>query len=207
MLAWALTPAARADLVYDNSTTDLNTRFNPGLFEVGDEIILAPGTPRHVTNFIFQYYGVNLSGTENVQIRFYANDGPASYSGPFEPGTLLYDSGLFNFGAYGSTDRNTIAYGGIDVFVPDSFTWTVQFSSLGVGAVAGVDLYSPPTVGQNYPDYWENDGSGWMLKTNAVVAMDFGARVEAMVPEPSVAALSLLGGALAIFLGARRRRS
>jgi hypothetical protein len=62
----------------------------------------------------------------------------------------------------------------------------------------GVDLYSPPVVGGNYADYWENTGSGWELKTNSVADyMSFGSVMNAsttQVPEPTMIGFSVLGG-------------
>ena len=70
----------------------------------------------------------------------------------------------------------------------------------------GVDLYSPPVVGRDYPDYWENTIAGWVLKTNTV-AVDFGAVMQAEVPEPSSIALSLAGGIAVLLFANRSRRS
>ena len=192
---------AVADLVYDNSSTDLLTRFNPGVNEVGDEIALG-GSGRTVTNFIFQYYGLNFSGNEQARVRFYLNDGASSSSGPRVPSTVLYDSGLF---AIGPTSRATLIFSDLSVTVPDSFTWSVQFGGIEAGESAGVDLYSPPTVGQNYNDYWDNTGSGWQLRNFSGVPINFGARIEA-VPEPSTTLLGLSGGLVGLIWARRLRR-
>jgi hypothetical protein len=192
--ALLLVQTARAEIVYDNSTNDKTNNFNPGSLEVGDQIILG-GTSRQITNFIFQYYGVNFSGDEAVRLRFYANDG-APYNGYATPGTVLYDSGFFT--GIGSTPRNTIIYdrstlnGGVNV--PNEFTWSVLFTGISGGESAGVTIYDPPTTGASYSDYWELNGGSWTLKTNAVYNMNFAARAEATVPEPSTAALLLIGG-------------
>ena len=78
--------------------------------------------------------------------------------------------------------------------VVSNMTWTVQFRGMGAGDAVGVELYSPPVVGQDYPDYWQNDGSGdWELMTNSV-PMDFAALMQATVPEPSMLVLSIFGG-------------
>ena len=50
-----------ADTVYDNSTTDLNIRFNPETREVGDEIILGGGA-RILTDFTFSIGGRTFLG-------------------------------------------------------------------------------------------------------------------------------------------------
>ncbi|NGO40237.1 hypothetical protein G4L39_12655 [Limisphaera ngatamarikiensis] len=210
--------AAAQTLVYDNSSNDQLVRFNPGTVEVGDEIILASGPERMISLFQFQYWGENFSGDEQIRVRFYANDAFYASHGTFiAPGTILYDSGWFPIVA---TPRQTILLdyatllagnSGNPVIVPDSFTWSVQFLNVdsGAGERAGLDVYSPPTVGNNYTSYWENDPlNGWLLKTNQWgIPMDFGAKVYAVVPEPSVLALGLGGGLLFVLLRGRRFQS
>jgi hypothetical protein len=173
----------RADLVYDNSSNDLSVRFNTGTNEVGDEIVLtATNSSRYVTNFIFEYYGTGFSGNEQACLRFYRNDGTNSPSGWPVPKTVIYDSGFFPIGP---TPRSTLEFtrenSQLNVFVPDSFTWTVQFTGIDPGETIamGVDLYSPPTVGHSYDDYWDHDSDGWLLKTNANYPINFAARVQA----------------------------
>jgi len=182
-LAAGVCQQSRADLVYDNSSTDLAVRFNPGTNEVGDEIVLTTtNSSRYVTNFIFEYYGTGFSGNEQARLRFYRNDGTNSPSGPPVPNTVIYDSGFFPIGP---TPRATLIFtrenSQLNVFVPDSFTWSVQFAGIdpeeSVGM--GVDLYSPPTVGSSYDDYWDCDASGWHLRNHPVYPMNFAARVQA----------------------------
>jgi hypothetical protein len=193
-----------AATIFDNSSNDLRTRFNPGTFEVGDQIVFA-GTDRSVTNFSFEFYGqatspVSFAGNVQVKVAFYQNDG-AAFNGYASPNTKIWESAWFTL--LGPTPRNTLVFtAGSDfpaqgLVVPNEMTWSVQFRNLGSGDVAGVDLYSPPTVGQSYSDYWQNDGSGWQLMTNSVVSrMDFGARFQAtaVVPEPTALTLSIFGG-------------
>jgi hypothetical protein len=202
---------AQPQVVFDNSTTDLNIRYDPGTNEVGDEIVLAPGTGRNLTQFRFQYWGTNFSGTEKIDLRFYANDGLPSYSGPNMPGTLLFDSGPFTIF---ETDRLTIIFNNFATGVahalagaiPNDFTWSVQFSGLGPGASAGVDLYNPPTVGSDYNDYWYNNGTSWDLMgaTNGT-PVNFAVRIQA-TPEPPAIWLSLIGGLTIFGLKWRRGR-
>lgn len=208
--------ATAQTLVYDNSSNDQLIRFNPGGAEVGDEIILAPGPERMISQFRFQYWGQNFSGDEQIRVRFYANDAYYSSHNAFiAPGTILYDSGPFSIV---ETARQTIVLdyatllagnGGNPVIVPDSFTWSVQFLNVdpNAGESAGLDVYSPPTVGNSYTSYWENDplNPGWLLKTNQWgIPMDFAARVQAVVPEPNVLALGLGGGLLFLLMRGRR---
>jgi hypothetical protein len=193
---------ASADTIYDNSVHDLNTRFNPGTLEVGNEVNFALGSPRFLTNFSFEYWGtasgVSFAGPVTAEVRFYLNNG-AMFSGYSSPGTLFYDSGPFMVPS--PTTRNTFVFtAGADfpangLFLPviSNMTWTVQFSGMGVGDNVGVDLYSPPVVGSSYGDYWENDISGWALYTNTM-PMDFASRFQATTPEPSAIALLFCGG-------------
>jgi hypothetical protein len=186
-----------ADVVYDNSQNDLSIRFNPGLTEVGDEIVLDGGA-RTVTNFTFQYWGLTLGGSAQARVRFYANDGAASPAGPLKPNSLLFDSDWFSII---STPRNTLIFddfitGAVQPLtgpVPDSFTWSIQFQNLG-GGTAGVDLYDPIVTGGNYNEYWDNDGiNGWQYRGTNSPNINFAAKVSA-VPEPTVIGLGLLGG-------------
>ncbi|MBN2506720.1 MAG: immunoglobulin domain-containing protein [Verrucomicrobia bacterium] len=191
-------------LAYDNSVKDLTNRFNPGLAEVGDEIIL-DGTARQAQQFVFEYWGANSGqpafvGTVQARVRFYANDG-APYNGYPTPGTVLYDSGDFPVDA---TERATLI---IDDFtsdaavplagpLPDQFTWSVQFSGLDATDSAGLDLFSPPVIGSTFPDYWERAGTDWTLKTNATIAVDFAAQITAIDPSRTCVALPDLTGDL-----------
>lgn len=181
---------------YNNTTNDLRVRFNPGTAEVGDQIILSPLQATKVTAFSFQYWLTGATGSEKAQVKFYANDGAVYGSGTsLMPGTVLFDSGLFGITG---TERSVLTFDGSTdaaflsgVNVPASFTYSVQFSSLGVGANAGLDIYNGCSVGGNYTDYWQNTGSTWELRTGAN-NMDFAATLQ-VVPEPGTYALFGLG--------------
>jgi hypothetical protein len=203
--------------IFDNSAaaSDLFTRFNPGTYQVGDQIILA--NTGNLTYFSFEYWGVSTSGLTfagNVQadVRFYLNNGP-TFNGYATPGaTPFFDSGWFDVPS--PTDRSTFIFtpgsnpgdlpvGGLSLTSVD-MTWSVQFQGMGTGDSIGVDIYTPPVVGQDYPDYWQNDGTGWTLQTNSV-PMDFAALME--TPEPSSMTLSALGGLGILFALRRFRRN
>jgi hypothetical protein len=203
-------------IIYSNSFNDLSVRFDPGTTEVGDEILLA-STERYLTTFDFEFWGTNsaspanltFAGAVEARVRFYVNDGTL-YNGYVRPGTMFYDSGWFSVSP---TPRSILSFNaGSDLpsgglFIPTSdMTWSVQFRGMDSTDTVGVDLYSPPEVGQNYPDYWENDGGRWTLLTNTV-PMDFGARMWAEIPEPSVATLSIIGGLGILSLARRLRRT
>jgi hypothetical protein len=209
-----------ANYIYDNSVNDLLTRFDPGTLEVGDEIILA-GTNRELLSFSFEFWGTNTtgattySGKPQARVRFYLNDGPLT-NGYATPHTVFYDSSWISIVPpdKSTSPRATLILSGTDFTteaamplvnpmpVVSNFTWSVEFTSLGLTDMVGLDIYSPPVVGQDYADYWEHTIMGWTLKTNSV-PMDFAARLDA-VPEPSAAFLAVLGG-LGILIILRRR--
>ena len=207
--------ASAATTIFNNTTSDLNLRFNPGTYEVGDQVTNLAGTDRWITGFSFEYWGTNtanpsvFAGSVMAEVRFYLNDG-TNFNGYATPGTMFYDSGLF---AVSPTNRATLVFDSSDfgsgVFLSaESFTWTVQFFGMGATDSVGVDLYDPPSIGSDYPDYWENQGGGWALRTNSLSAtMNFAARFDASVPEPSSITLSILGGlGLLIAVGRLRKK-
>jgi hypothetical protein len=191
-VAWfALVAPASGVIIFDNATNDLSVRFDPGTNEVGDEIILA-GSARYLTYFSFEFYAINtnhpatLGGTVNGRVRFYENDGP-SFNGYLTPGTVFYDSGWFSVSDLlggATTPRSTIYFstadfGGAPLYIPipgSNMTWSVQFQESDPTDDVGLDLYSPPVVGQDYPDYWMNlnNSGSWALKSNTV-PVDFAA--------------------------------
>jgi hypothetical protein len=188
-----VTTAQPDSVLYWNFETDLGARFDPGSSEIGDEIVLAgapPGNAYVITNFSLNYWASNLSAGAQMQVRFYNNDGPAYGATASTPGTLLFDSGRFTIAALPGTytERSMLVFDtdfGSGLRVPRSFTWTVQFFNLGVGAsagVGGVDLFSPPSIGLNYPDYWLRTGPhDWELRILNDVNVDFAAAVSGMI--------------------------
>ena len=227
-LCMSIAAPLRASVIFDNTVNDLTVRFNPGTLEVGDQINLA-GTDRWLTGFSFEYWGTNtaspttFAGAVQAQVRLYKNDGPLVppvFNGYPSPGAVpLYDSGLFSLAmpALIYNGRATEVFtagadfpGGLNIFIPaDTITWTVQFSGMALTDSVGVDIYSPATIGTDYPDYWQNNGTtlspSWVLLTNTV-PMDFAARFTATVPEPSMVTLSILGGLGILTLARRLRR-
>ena len=96
-----------------------------------------------------------------------------------KPGTLLYESGKFNL----QDKYNTVSVTGLNLELPEGtneVTWSVEFTNLGTGQ-AGLLLYSPPTIGESYDDFWEKTINGWKLKSITESA-NFGARL-AGVPD------------------------
>ncbi len=189
---WGFDPITARDagvvdaFVYDNSVHDLLYRFNPGPLEVGNELILA-GSARYASLFSFEFWGFSTAGyvfegDVRARVRFYQNDGPLS-SGYHSPGTVMFDSGPFPIPAT-PAGRATLIFDEFQIEavvplrtpLPNSFTWTVQFSGLSTNDSAGVDLYAPPVIGNTYRDYWEQQTNRWALKTNSV-PMEFASRL------------------------------
>lgn len=201
LTALVASQTANAWTVYDNSapTSDLASGYSSTL-EFGDEIILDTSSgARYISDFSFEYFGQGATANAQVTLRFYLNDNLVN--GRYAPGSLIWQDSSDPLVGIPPTDRRTLEWQP-NLFVGvDSFTWTVEFTGLDIaGGTWGLDLYDPPTVGNNYDDYWEHDALGnWLLKDSKVgVPMSFGATVEA-VPEPNTLVLGL-GGALAILM-------
>ena len=214
-------PLGAATPIFDNSVNDLTVRFDPGTYEVGDQILLA-NTERYLTEFSFEFWGTNtlspgnatFAGAVEARVQFYRNDG-APFNGYATPDNAFFTSPWFSVGT--PTARSTLIFTagvGLDfpsggLYIPvDEMTWSVQFRGMGATDSVGVDIYSPPVVGADYPDYWQNNGGSWTLLTNTV-PMNFAARMDAnaTIPEPSVVALLLAGGLGILTLGRRLRRT
>lgn len=209
---------APAATIYDNTaaTSDLGSRHDPGVLEIGDEILLG-GPERYLTSFAFEFWALNngtTSGSFNgidVRVRFYLNEGP-TFNGYATPSSSFYDSGWLDSFITTPTNRATINFnagdfgGGLFMPVVSNFTWSVQFRDMDVDDTVGLDLFNPPTVGQAINDYWEFNGTSWSLMTNTL-PMNFAARFEAAVPEPSGIVLAILGGLGLLLVGGRFRKS
>jgi hypothetical protein len=200
--SFLLAAPASAEIVYDNSdpANYLDRFYAPGNnIEFGDQVTLA-GTERLVTEFQFEYYWSSLSGNETAQIFFYANNAPGD---PAAPLTELFRSGEI---AGLSTDEHgfgKVVVSGMGIPVPDTFTWTVILGGIDGGEQAGLTLYSAPTVGDGFADFWMRTDGTWathLLEDGAVPA-HFGARITA-IPEPGTYALMAI--AAFAFVGYRR---
>jgi hypothetical protein len=190
--------------LYQDSTTTQNGNFNNGNNTEGNEVVLA-GTAASdlITSFSFQfdYTGTGNPSAVTADVQFFANTGGA-VSGYASPGgTPLFDSGAFSIGGYtaGSTVNFDQADLGGGVVVPQDFTWVVTFAGLTAGENAGLALYSPATVGQNFNDAWVNDNNGnpnsWQLDvaTQGNPPLDFGAVFNGTpVPDSSCLPFSVL---------------
>ena len=186
----ALSSATAQQLLYDSFNHSLGRYLDEKTAENGDQIRLAPATPRLIDNFTFEFWldPAKRVGTETIQIRFYANDGPgidATDPTP-TPGTLLYDSGALLITQSGVV-THTLSH--LNVRVPDTFTWSAQFSGgkISQGQVAGMLLDSPPTLGENQPEFWQKDAKSWGLFYFNAYPVDFGAEITAAAQRPVLA--------------------
>jgi len=193
-------------IVYDNlNTPDLGQQYfpAPATLEFGDQITLS-GTERTISQFSFYYF---LSGTaasaQNVTLRFYANTGVTNSPAA----TALYTSDPIPVNLSFNTQTINFPLSSNLVTLPNTFTWTVQFSNLTAGQTGGLLLYGPPSSGSSFNDFWQKDGAGnWSTMTinGGATLANFAAQVTA-VPEPGVLALGSLGAL--ILAGLRRFRN
>jgi hypothetical protein len=194
--------------VYDNTANPQTSGGNQLFYsptlttaEFGDQITLA-GTDRTLRQFSFSYYySGGASDQPTATIRFYNGD-PTTAGGTFfvsDTITLATRSAA----GYGS---ETIDFSAATsaINLPNTFTWTIQFSNLGANQ-GGLLFFGPPTVGSSFNDFWENSGSWQTMVSTTPQFNDFAARVTA-VPEPGVLALGALA-LLARFGFARCRKS
>ena len=209
----------RGGTIYDNTTTDKGTSLSLlNGYTIGDEIIMGNAFQANVvTNFSFEIYSsqATFTGGANVKMEvfLYQNNG-ATTNGFAKPGTVQYDSGAFTLSTpqqFGGSNvfvaTLTFDLSSTPVLVPHDFTLGVKVTGLSGADTVGMEMFEPATVGNNYGEYWMNNGS-WDLYTNSVVA-DFGARFQGTgsVPEPSTLCLGAVGAAFLMgFTWLRRRR-
>ena len=216
---------AGAETIIDG-TTDLNgyslavTNNQP----LGNTYYFSPDL--YMTGFSFVYFGAG-AGTANknlgVELNFYEANGPLTFGtyGNPTPGTLLYSSGWY-FNSDGTelpNGNNTIAYTTSDFgsfanevlpASPNGFVFTITFTNLGSSVIDLPLADNQSTISAtDYGSYWiYNSGtSSWNLMTNsASIPVNFVTTVQG-VPEPSMMAMGILGGALLAAAGIMRRRN
>ena len=117
-------------------------------------------------------------------LRIYANDGEnatTNYDSK-TPGTLLFTSGPITL----SEGYDTYRVSGIKVDLPDTVTWTVEFSGvtgneLNVGNRAALILGGIDVVGSSLDDFWQKDEAGWTTYQTSSISesSDFTAKLVA----------------------------
>jgi hypothetical protein len=175
--------SVQAEIVYDNLDTYLG-RYANEKREYGDELELA-GTARTVTEFAFEYFGDFVpSADEMAKIRFYKNDVVISQF-QVAPGTLLFESGWFPI----SPGYNSRRLVGLNVNVPDNFTFTIEFRGLSMQLhdEAGLVFYDPISLGNSFNDFWIREPRGnFALYGYPGVKNNFGVQVTAVSTNPNV---------------------
>jgi len=214
------TPALAQSIFYDNSLPahSLGEFKSMGSLQFGDRIQmdLAPGL-YPLTDFYFEYYAQPLAagGGQQAIFRIYANDGPvtAASGDQSTPGSLLFENTWLSQAINLRSGWRTVEIhgNGQTITVPDSFTWTVQFTGLQQGDVVGLPIYGDGSggvdVGSSGEDFWVYENGEWAsYSLTSGTAANFAARAVA-IPEPSILQLVLLGGAGWLGLLAFRRRS
>lgn len=203
LLGVLVSGSTRAEVVYDNTQSNQSAMF-VSQTEYGDEINLAPGLARKAVDFQFTYFS-NYDLASGAVVRLYKNNGP-TVRGASSPGDLLYQSAVFDIKKSDTSDPNnvlatttTIHLAGTGLLLPDTLTWTVEFSGIGAGNEASALVYYPPTVGTSFSDFWQRNSSGWelMILPNGPKG-NFNAKLSAVVPASvpdggSSLALLLLG--------------
>jgi MYXO-CTERM domain-containing protein len=206
------------DVLYDNTTSDSGNSLSFSNGEtIGDEIILAnpTATAAFLDGFSFEIYSSEsafVSTGVQMQVQLFANDG-AIVNGYASPGTLLFNDSFALPGTpqqlFSGSDVGLIQEAlNPNVIAPNQFTLAVTVTGLDASDSLGIELFGPaPTVGNNYGDYWLNDGS-WSLLTNSV-PVAFGSQFTGTAaPEPSGLYLGGLGlASLGGFTWLRRRQA
>jgi hypothetical protein len=200
-------------LLYDNSTTDTgNTLSFVNGETIGNEINLAPGiTSASVTSFSYEIYSpdVTFSGAVQMEAFLYENNGPGDVNGHPTPSHVYYDSGVFSLPtplSFASGVVGTVNFdlSGSPVTVGNDLTLAVLVTGLANTDTLAMELFDPAGTGQNYADYWLNNGSWTLLSTPTKT--DFGAQIIGVVPEPSTVSLCISGALLLGFIWLRSSR-
>jgi len=207
--------SAHADVVFDNTQGNLHAMYVSPV-EYGDEIKLAPGSARQAQEFQFTYYS-NYDLRSGAVVRLYKNDG-ASVLGAASPGTLLYQSSAFDIKKSDTSNPNNVVantavfnLSNSGLILPNTLTWTVEFSGVGSGNDASALVFDAPTVGSSYSDFWKKGSSGWdLLVFGNGTKANFNAKLSATTPTgvpDSGSTLAFLGLGMAGVCVLRRRIS
>jgi hypothetical protein len=193
--------AVSAEVIYDNLATPQKNSIGSPIYtiqsgEFGDELQLS-GTNRWVTEVtIFYFANYRPDGDESVQVRFYRNNFPLPGApDKIAPGTLFYQSDVLPMHpGYGKIELKNLNF-----FVPDDFTFTVEFRgvTMKLRDEAGLLLYHPPVAGRSYDDFWQRNQKGsWDLLAYPGLKSNFGVMVVATPPPPAtIKSISFANGA------------
>lgn len=191
-----LAMTSNASFIYTALTPTGGWSVPPLNGEIGNEVTAA-GSDRYVTSLgieIFSQGGIFPSGNPgfaDFRAQLYANDGTGG-----QPGSLLWQSAVETVNYPGGLSMLT--FNVPDVFVPNTFTWTLQYSNTSP-IPPGLPGANPPTVGTSDSGWFRAPSSAWTPLSGSLMA-----QIQA-VPEPEVGAL--LSVAALTFWSWRKRGS
>src|SRR4051812_36523714 len=169
-----------SEIIYDNTSSFLGT-YATERTEYGDQLDLA-GTARVLTEIDFSYYAhIVPDGTQVMKVRLYSNEMTYDFFRN-QPSMILYESDFIPI-QLGQNGYNSVAITNLQVELPrNTVTFTIEFQGIKSNEVAGLLLYSPPTIGFSFNEFWARRGIGdWApirfsltdlsLKANAAVRL------------------------------------
>jgi hypothetical protein len=188
--------AQQKEIIYDNSTTYTGS-LSDFKGEFGDQVDFA-GENRTLSSFAIEFFVKYTIADfdETARVRLYANDGEqySEFLDSRRPGTVLYDSGRF----FVNPGFQTRTFDHLDIDVPDTVTFTIQFSGLDRAEEEyGLLIYTPPTVGNSFDDFWGRSATGWTLFDTPDIKDNYSARFTAIkttVSQPKIIQTLQVGG-------------
>lgn len=218
LVAVANPPAARAEIVYDNTLFDtfLTVPYSLGIDEIGDQVTMTrPGT---ITDFQVELFNfADDSGTADFTLFIHAV-GPGN-----TVGTLLGSASVTGVAIPSVSDGGffDVLLTGLSIVVPQEIIWLLALDAVSnLDLEFGPNLYDPPTIGSSDPEFaWLRIGPNYFDFSLGADPANFNARITmeplappppgSGVPEPATTLLAgvvLAGAALAARRQTRRRQ-
>lgn len=178
MIGTAVT--SNASTIYTALSANGSWSLPPLNGEIGNEVTAA-GTDRYVTSLGIEIYSQNgifpagTPGYADFRAQLYANDGTGG-----QPGSLLWQSAVETINYAGGL--SLLTFNVPDVFVPNTFTWTLQYGNTSPIPPALANAPAP-TVGASDSGWFRAPSSAWTQ-----LPYTFMAQIQA-VPEPGTGAL------------------
>lgn len=180
LVAIGVAVTSNASTIYTAMTPTGGWSLPPLNGEIGNEVTVASGN-QYVTSLGIEIYsqgGIFPAGTPgyaDFRAQLYANDGTSG-----QPGSLLWQSTVQTINYPGGL--SLLTFNVPDVFVPDTFTWTLQYSNTSA-TPPGVPTAAAPTVGVSDSGWFRAPSSAWTQ-----LSYTYMAQIQA-VPEPGTGAL------------------
>jgi len=188
MLGWA--SAARAEILYNNTTTDTGDTFfyfNGSYTALGDQIQLASaGTALQAQ---VEMFNGGDAGTFDAELAFFSVGTPV--------GALLGSFDLTGISSVGLDVIDMTFNLGAGLVVPQNVIFTVTVSNMSnSNMILGVDMFEPPTVGSSDPTFMIDESGGVYSQLGTVdedVYFQLSGTANASVPEASSVVLLGIG--------------